>query len=242
MVGHGVTPDAAGTRAVAVLTEAPLQGLILAREKGLLLAWDEGQQLYLIDVQGRHRAVSRGRERILFGSISDDGFLIAIVVEGSRLLLGRDLSVTTERQLAPDPSAPAIDPHGRYVAVASQMGITQLISRFGRVCGRFETRQPLAHLCFIPALPLLLGAATYGTLAGVELNASGTAGRLDPEVLWQESLMSNVGQLASSGEGGVVLASCFTHGIHASTSKAKTRARITWEERRPTRSRISQAG
>jgi hypothetical protein len=128
-------------------------------------------------------------------------------------LLARDLSVANERQLAPDPSALAIDPHGRYVAVASQMGTTQLFNRYGRLSGRFETRQALAHLCFIPALPLLLGAAAYGTLAGVEFEVSGSSGRLNPSVLWQESLMSNVGRLTASGEGGVVLASCFTHGI-----------------------------
>ena len=33
------------------------------------------------------------------------------------------------------------------------------------------------------------------------------------EVAWQASLMSNVGRLATTGDGGMILASCFTHGI-----------------------------
>src|SRR5947208_1010956 len=75
------------------------------------------------------------------------------------------------------------------------------------------TRQALAHLCFVPDRPFLLGAAAYGTLAGVVLRPGGSSGRLDAEVLWQEALMSNVGRLTITGEGGKVLASCFTHGV-----------------------------
>jgi hypothetical protein len=197
-----------------VMTDAPLKGLALAREAETILAWDEGHQLYLLDVRGQHRSVSRATDRIIAGSISDDGSLIALVGEGARLwLLGPDLALIAERQIAPDPSALAIDAHGRYVAVASKMGMTLVYNRYGRISGRFETRQPLAHLCFVPALALLIGSAAYGTLAGVELSAAGSSGRLVLEVVWQESLMSNVGRLTTSGDGGMVLASCFTHGI-----------------------------
>ena len=197
-----------------VLTDAPLRGLGLAREAGTILVWDEADGIYLLDTGGRHRSVSRAPSRVLAGAISDDGSLVALLGEGSRLwLLGPDFQMTVDRQGPPEASTLAIDPHGRYVAVASKLGLTQIYNRHGRPAGRFETRQPLAHLCFVPDRPLLLGAAAYGTLAAVALAATGNLGRLQAEVLWQESLMSNVGRLATSGDGGLVLASCFTHGV-----------------------------
>ncbi|MEJ7640011.1 MAG: hypothetical protein WKF75_19085 [Singulisphaera sp.] len=197
-----------------VLTDAPLRGLDMAREAGTILVWDEADGISLLDTRGRHRSVSRAPGRGRAGAIRDDGSLVALLGDGARLwLLGPDFQMTVDRQGPPEASTLAIDPHGRYVAVASKLGLTQLYNRHGRPAGRFETRQPLAHLCFIPDRPLLLGAAAYGTLAGVGLAATGTLGRLEAQVLWQESLMSNVGRLATSGDGGLVLASCFTHGV-----------------------------
>ena len=35
-----------------VVTDSPLKGLALAREAGTILAWDEGNQLYLLNAQG----------------------------------------------------------------------------------------------------------------------------------------------------------------------------------------------
>ena len=43
-----------------VVTDSPLKGLALAREAGTILAWDEGNQLYLFDVRGRARCRLRG--------------------------------------------------------------------------------------------------------------------------------------------------------------------------------------
>ena len=211
----GGTPSRlAPTPAWTVLTDAPLRGLGLAREAGTILVWDEADGIYLLDTGGRHRSVSRAPSRVIAGAISDDGSLVALLGEGSRLwLLGPAFQMTVDRQGPPEASTLAVDPHGRYVAVASKLGLTQIYNRYGRPAGRFETRQPLAHLCFIPDRPFLLGAAAYGTLAGISLAAAGSLGRLEAQVLWQESLMSNVGRLATSGDGGLVLASCFTHGV-----------------------------
>lgn len=196
-----------------VLTDAPLKGMALAREAGLILAWDEGDQLYLLDLKGQHRSVSRAPNHVLNGAISDDGSLIALLGEGSRLwLLGADLDLLAERSGPPEASVLAIDPHGRYVAVSSRTASVQFFSRHGRPCGKFEPRQPLAFVQFVADRPILLGAAPQGLLAAYELSGGG-GGRLDAEELWEERLMSNVGRLAASGDGGMVLASCFTHGV-----------------------------
>jgi hypothetical protein len=197
-----------------VLTDAPLKGLSLAREAGVILAWDERDQLYLLDLEGRHRAVSRAAERIVAGAISDDGSLVALLGAGPRLwLLRPDLSPIAERPAPPEATSLAVDPHGRYVAVASRIGLTQFTTRHGRGAGRFETKQAIQHLAFVPNRPFLIGAATHGLLVGVDLARGGEPGRLEADVAWQEALMSNVGRLTTSGDGGMVLASCFTHGV-----------------------------
>ncbi|WZO99517.1 hypothetical protein EP7_001124 [Isosphaeraceae bacterium EP7] len=194
------------------VTDLPLKGLSLAREAGRLLAWDEGGQVSIYGVDGELQATTRMPETIIAGAISDDGSLIALVGAGQRLwLLDRALERTTDRGTVPDPSCLAIDPHGRYVAVASKINITQIYNRYGKHAGKFETRQPLAHLLFVPDRPFLMGTAAYGTIAGIDLGVRG--GKLDPEVQWQENLTSNVGRLACTGDGSMILAACYTHGI-----------------------------
>jgi hypothetical protein len=195
------------------LTEAPLKGLSLAREAGLILAWDEAEQLYLLDQRGEHQSVSQAPGKVLAGAISDDGSLIALVGEGSRLwLLGADFEIIADRQAPPESWSLTIDPHGRYVAVASKLSLTQFYNRFGRPAGRFETIQALAHLAYVPDRPFLLGAAANGLLVGVVLRAL-SGGRLEGSLLWEEKLASNIGQVATTGDGGLVLVSCFNHGI-----------------------------
>ena len=42
-----------------IVTDSPLKGLAFAREAGRILAWDEGNQLYLLSAQG-NRSPFRG--------------------------------------------------------------------------------------------------------------------------------------------------------------------------------------
>jgi hypothetical protein len=199
-----------------VVTEAPLKGLSLAREAGRILAWDEGNQLYLLSAQGESLSFSRVQYRIAAGAISDEGSLIALLGDGedaSLLMLDADFDLKVERPAPTESSFLTIDPHGRYVAVGSRLGAVNFLNRYGRPAGRLETIQPIAHLCFLPDRPLLIGAAAFGMLVGVEIMVGRGSGRLEPEILWQDRLMSNVGRLTVSGDGGMILASCFTHGI-----------------------------
>lgn len=195
-------------------TEAPLKGMALAREAGTILAWDERGQLYLLDLLGNHRSVSRAPDRVVAGTISDNGAFIALLGEGSRLwFLGADLDMIADRPAPPDATNLAVDPHGRYLAVGSRLSMIQFYNRHGKQAGRLETRHAMAHLVFVPDRPFLLGAATYGMLVGIELEPGSSAGKLAAEVAWEESLMSNVGRLTTTGDGGMILASCFTYGI-----------------------------
>jgi hypothetical protein len=199
-----------------IVTEAPLRGLSFAREAGRILAWDEGNQLYLLSALGESLSFSRAPIKIATGAISDEGSLIALLGDGddgSLLLLNADFEVEVERAAPSEASFLTLDPHGRYMAVGSRSGGVHFINRYGKAAGRLETIQPIAHLCFVPDRPFLVGAAAFGMLVGVEIYGSRSAGRLEAELAWQDRLMSNVGRLTVSGDGSMVLVSCFTHGI-----------------------------
>ncbi len=199
-----------------VVADSPLKGLSMAREAGTILAWDEGNQLYLYNVHGEPLSYSRVPNRIQAGAISDDGSLIALLVDGDDaglMLLNADFDVQVVRPAPSEPSFVTIDPHGRYIAIGTRQDTTFLISRYGRAAGRLETRGPLSHLCFVPDRPLMIGAAAFGMLTGIALEPSGSQGGLEAEIIWNDRLMSNVGRLTVSGDGGMILASCYTLGI-----------------------------
>jgi hypothetical protein len=196
-----------------VLTEAPLKGLGLAREAGSIFVWDETDRLYLLDLNGEFRSVTRASGKIVAAAVSDDGSRIVLLGEGSRLwLLDADLGVVAERQGPPEPLAVAIDPHGRYVVVSSKMSVSHFYTRFGKPAGRFETLQPLAFMTFVPGSPLLVAAASYGMMIMLDLSERG-GGRLGADVDWNDRQVSGVGRLTTTGDGAMILASCFTHGV-----------------------------
>ncbi len=147
------------------VTDAPLAGLSLAREAGSLLAWDEGRNLYLLGADGTRFLAERAPAPIVSAAISDDGTLVALLLGGPRLmLLDREFGPVSDR---PAPSGAAsldVDSHGRFVAIGTKSSQTAFFTRHGRPAGQVDTRQPLAHLRFVPADSLLVGASGYGSL------------------------------------------------------------------------------
>ncbi len=197
-----------------VVTDAPLKGLALAREAGSVFAWDEADQLYRVDARGEFQSVARAPGRILGGAVSDDGAIVALLGEGSRLwLLDGDFELIHERAVVSDPLAIAIDPHGRYVAVSSKMNVVQFYTRHARLAGKFETRQPLSGMVFVPDRPFLVATGAYGSIVGIALVPRGQGSALDGTTVWNEALMSGVGRLATTGDGSMTLVASFTHGI-----------------------------
>lgn len=195
------------------LTEAPLKGLGLAREAGTVLAWDEGDRLTLFDLNGGYRSTSLAPGRVNAAVISDDGSRIVLLGEGPKLwFLDGDLALVAERTAPPDPLALAIDPHGRYALVTTRSGSNHFYNKHGRPAGRFDSIQPLAHALFVADRPLLIAAAAYGMIAGYAL-AGASGGKLQADLEWSDKQVSNVGRLAATGDGSVVLASCYAHGI-----------------------------
>jgi hypothetical protein len=196
-----------------VVTDAPLKAMVLAREANRVLACDEAGQLYLIDGQGQFLSVSRAPGPVASAAISDDGSLVALLGGGNRLwLLGADLETVEDREAITDATAVAVDPHGRYVAVASKMNAVQFYNRYGKQAGRFETRQYLSHLAFVASTPDVVGVGAFGSISCFELTQTG-AGKLAGDLAWTHQLMSGVGRLAATGDGGMILVACFTHGV-----------------------------
>jgi len=215
-----VTPDQTARQptrlepetAWTVVTEAPLKGMALAREAGSVFAWDEADQLYQLDLKGQYRSVTRAPAKVIAAAVSDDGSLIALLGPGGRLwLLDADLNVMVERQAPPDPLALAVDPHGVYVVVSSRLSVNHVYNRYGKPAGKFETHQPLAFLAFVASRPLLIGCASYGLIVALELG--GTAGRLSAEPIWHDRQISGLGRLTTTGDGAMILTSCFAHGV-----------------------------
>lgn len=196
------------------LTDAPLRGCQLAREARLLLAWDDAPTIYLFDLDGRRLRQARPPAPIQLARISDDGRRIALLLGGPRLLvLDTDLQPVLDR---PTPSATIaidVDAHGRYIALASRNAQNHLWTSGGRVAAKWTSRQPLAHVRFIPTLPRLLGAAGYGMIQAFDFVTSGDAPRFDVETAWDERLLSNLGRLETTGDGAVILASCYNVGV-----------------------------
>jgi hypothetical protein len=199
-----------------VVTDSPLKGFSFAREAGTILAWDEGNQLYLLNAQGESLSFSRVPNRISSAAISDDGSLIALLVEpedSGLLLLNADFEVEQERAAPTDATFVTIDPHGRYLGVGTRQTTLHFFNRYGRPAGNLETMHSLSHFCFVPGRPMAVGAAAFGTIVGLEIEQGRTQGRLDTEIIWQDRLLSNVGRLTVDGDGGIILASCYTLGI-----------------------------
>jgi WD40 repeat protein len=188
--------------------------MALAREAGSVFAWDDADQLYRIDPRGQFQSVARAPGKILHGAVSDDGSLVALLGEGTRLwLLNGDFELVHDRSVISDPISIAVDPHGRYVAVGSKMNAVQFYTRHAKQAGKFETRQPLSSLIFVPDKMFLVGIGSYGSIAGIELSTVGGNGSLDGDIVWYEALMSSTGRLATTGDGQMILVSCFGHGI-----------------------------
>lgn len=103
--------------------------------------------------------------------------------------------------------------HGRYVAIGTRQSALHLVNRYGRPAGRVETLEPLSHFQFVADRPMAVGAAAFGMLVGVALESARGGERLETEILWHDRLMSNVGRLAITGDGAMILASCYTLGI-----------------------------
>ena len=138
------------------------------------MAWDEADQVYLIDLDGETIASRRTGENRLRDDRRHRNAHRRVGTGGRRAALAFGLRAwpIAERAIGREPTALAIDPHGRFVALSAKPNTTKLFTRFGKPAGEFETLQPIAHLQFVATERLLVAGAAYGSIFGVELEPS----------------------------------------------------------------------
>jgi len=193
---------------IRALWSAPLQsgacGLALARESVNILAWDRGHWLYLLDRQGKCQAQRRFPAGVRAACCSDDGSaFVAADAAGAIYWLAPDLMSRWEKKLRQPALAAALDPFGQYLALSDESGSLHVFDNQGKQASHCHTPRPLHHLAFIPTVPLIVGSADYGLAVAFGLDGS---------LAWRVGLVANVGSLAVSGDGQLLLA-CFSEGL-----------------------------
>ncbi len=204
---------------------AGLCGLALAREKGLLLAWDERGGLYLVNRRGERQAHRPLPAAATSACAADDASAYAAVgAHGEICWLAPDLAPRWQRALSRPAVAAALDPFGQYLAVAEDGGRLHVLDRHGRRVMSTETARPLHHLAFVPAAPFLVGCADFGLVACFDLSG---------KCVWRVGLVAHAGSLAVSGDGGVILVACFTEGLQRYNLSGQSQGR--WNVGEPCR-------
>ncbi len=201
---------------------APLRGLILARERETIFAWDGQDDLFLFNHAGSIQARRPSPAPVTAAGCAEDGS--AYVVAGSQTpmicWLAPDLTPRWQRPLRHRATAVAMEPLGRCVALADAGGTLHLMDARGRTLWKATTPRPLHHLAFVPEKSIVVGAADFGLV--LCFGASG-------ECLWRDGLVAHVGSLAVSGDGSCVLLACFSDGLYHYNTDGPQQQRIPLE-------------
>ncbi|MFO1041126.1 MAG: hypothetical protein U0941_05025 [Planctomycetaceae bacterium] len=201
--GRGVSP----TLRWSFTVDAPLTDLRMARETGETLAGDASGGLYLIDRRGRMISLIRTRHAIQRVAWADNGVGgVAAIDDRTVVWFDRKLQFSWNREVADDVLAVATDPHGTHVAVSTADGVTSIFTSANRKVSRFETVRPLRYLQLLTTETQIVAAAEHGLVGRYSLSG---------EQIWAEKLWSNVGDLATSGDGRNVFLAGFAHGIQS---------------------------
>ena len=186
-------------------TDAPLRGLVLARERNCALAWDAANWLYLFNARGERQAQVHLRGQVVGAACADDGQSFAAVsAEGKVWMLAPDLMPRWERSLGHPGLVLVLASLGEQLAVADSSGSVHFFAADGMLSWKIPLPRPLRHLAFIPGKPLLVGCADFGLVACI--NAAGT-------VVWRDGLVAHTGSLACSDEGGLIAVACYGDGL-----------------------------
>ncbi len=185
-------------------TDGPLTGFSQSRETGESLVADAAGGLTLVDRTGRIVALSRGFHHPAHVAWSDAG-LGAVAVDGSRLcVVDGKLKEIWKVDFATEILGVAVTPHGGHVAAALADSTVAVHDRNANRVARFTKSRPVHHLEFVVARPEILVAADYGFVA---------RHRLDGDQTWEEAVLSNTGDLTTTGDGERLLVAAFNRGI-----------------------------
>lgn len=210
--GQGVPPE----QTWAFTTDAPLADLGFARETGETLAADVTGGLYRLNRGGRIVGISRGFKHLRNVAWSDTAnFGVALL--GSRHFVRFDsqLQIAWTMQTPSDIQALAMDPFGHYAAVALDSSQTYIVGADRRVVSEFPSVRPLHFLRFVATYRDVIGAADYGVIQRQQFLG---------EPVWEEKLLSKVGDLAITGDGRFSYLASYNHGIQVYDSEGYNHA------------------
>lgn len=200
-IGRGLSPELAWV----FTADAPLVCLDLARESGEVAVADDSGGIYLIQRSGQVSVLTRALQPLEQLVWSDSGNGGAGVVDGNKVCrINRQLKTEWTLDLPEPINAIAISPFGNHVAVALNSGENRIFDWTKKMVGRFKSMRPLAYLSFLAGSAEFIGAAEYGLLGRYHINGSAA---------WSETLWSNVGDLALSGDGNTVFLAAFSYGL-----------------------------
>lgn len=197
--------------------QGPVQGVALAREADGILAWDQGNWLYLFNHAGQRQAQVRFPASILHAAYSDDGSAILALAAEGFFWLGPDLSVRRQQPLANLPLALAVDPFGQYAVAADSRGHAQIFDHLGRKVAQLSLPRSFHHVAFVPAAPLIVGCADYGLVGCFDMHG---------ELVWRNGLVAHVGGLAVAGDASNIVAACFSEGLQRYDLAGKDLGRV----------------
>ncbi|MBS0263131.1 MAG: hypothetical protein JSS02_14400 [Planctomycetes bacterium] len=183
----------------------PLVDLRLARETGEVLAVDDSGRLVTLDRTGNVAEQTQGPTGIRALTWSDTGHGgIALVGEEKLYWFNRSLRLQGWLELSEPILALALEGHGQYAAVSLADCHTVLYDANQTQIRRFKTSLPLVTLEFLVNQPAVIGTADHGLIC---------CRGFDGQPLWQQALLTNVGDLAVTGDGDQILLACYGHGI-----------------------------
>jgi hypothetical protein len=181
-----------------------LRGLVQAREKGWLLAWDTLNWLYLFDQVGKRQGQVHLPVSLTVAACAEDGSAYAAGSQAEVSWLGPDLMTTWQCPLTRPALAVALDAFGQFLAVADAGGQLHVFDRVGRLAWQVQSPRPFHHLAFVPAVPYLVACADYGLVACFDQRG---------QWAWREGLVAHVGALTVDGYGEQIILACFSEGL-----------------------------
>ncbi|RMG39572.1 MAG: hypothetical protein D6725_05005 [Planctomycetota bacterium] len=199
--GKGTPPEVRWNTAV----DGRLVALAMWREAGIVVAADETGTLTAFDRGGRVHELRRGWPNVSRLAWADAAGTGAVIQQ--RTLVTRLDAALRELWTIEFPT-PVLDvaltPYGQLMAVSLEDRSVLLIGPQRQKIAEFDAAQPLHHLRFVPERPVMVGAADQGLLA---------AFGLDGTEYFRERLLTVVGDLCVTGDGGMIVIAGHNHGV-----------------------------
>ncbi len=210
--GTGRTP---GLAWVHTLETPPLE-LKVSYESGDILSGDAAGLLSRIDSSGQVMVQSQEYGPLVGFDVHDRGG-IAILKTGKVKTFDQTLKQQSSFLIGENAMAVACDPFGHFFALGFGDGRLAIFGQDGDLQGEFKAPQPVRWIRFLVDEPGLVASSNYGWVARLDLHGA---------EVWRDWPASNIGGLATSGNGGRNFLAAHNHGVLRYNQKGQSRPPI----------------